>query len=325
MNLTKFGWRHAVASLFPPSHVLAGLEVHKQVLESARNSDSIILGALAAGKPALIGRFGGTEARAYGCYLDIFKGHHFYDPIATAYSFGNLARRMVQLRDQSGIYPATRETFKEFVKAYSEAIANTDVLGCWGETFTWAEKYALKISGAKVVPHHATAPWVDKYEGDLESPKAWSSFLNGKKVLVISPFSDSYQRQFENLPRIFGFEKYPKYEPIFMKSTQSLFGLDDDKNWKFHLEIMKEKMRSVDFDVALVSAGGYAYPLANEAKNLGKIGIHTGGELQLFLGVLGGRWQGSTKLAKYPSDLWVRPSSNERPAQYLRMENGAYW
>ena len=325
MNLTKFGWRHALASLFPPSHVLAGLTVHEQVRESSLKADTIILNELNKNQPTLIGRFGGTEARAYGCYLDLFKAKHLYDPFATGYSLANLQRRIIQLRDQSGIYPANLNTYRDFIQEYSEAITNTDILGCWGETFTWPEKYALKESQAKVVPHHATAPWVDNYESDVISTAPWSSFLDGKTVLIISPFTDSYSRQFSNLPKIFGNNKYPKFEPKFIKSTQSLFGLNDQKNWGCHLEEIKDAMRKIEFDVALVSAGGYAYPLANEAKKMGKVGIHTGGELQIFLGVLGGRWENSPKVMKYQSKYWIRPSEQEKPHQYLRMENGAYW
>ena len=325
MNLTKFGWRHAVASLFPPSHVLEGLSVHRRVEESSLSADSIILSELEKSKPTLIGRFGGTEARAYGCYLDIFRIRHLYDPFATTYSLLSLKRRIAKLRDTAGIYPANFQTYKDFINEYSDAIANTDVLGCWGETFTWVEREALKKSQAKVVPHHAVAPWVDNYDRDAFSPAPWSSFLSGKTVLIISPFTDSYSRQFSNLPKIFGDCKYPKFEPKFLKSTQSIFGLNDQKKWKWHLEEMKYAMRKIEFDVALVSAGGYAYPLANEAKKMGKVGIHAGGELQLFLGVLGGRWENSPKVLKYQSKYWIRPSNLEKPDQYLRVENGAYW
>ena len=59
-------------------------------------------------------------------------------------------------------------------------------------------------------------------------------------------------------------------------------GIDDGKSYKFHLLNLKSQIKSFDFDIALVSAGAYSLPLAAYAKELGKIGIHAGGAMQLF-------------------------------------------
>jgi hypothetical protein len=52
------------------------------------------------------------------------------------------------------------------------------------------------------------------------------------------------------------------------------------KSWFELLNEIKTKMDQTDFDIALVSAGSYSYPLAHHAKKLVKIGIHAGGGLQ---------------------------------------------
>ena len=84
-------------------------------------------------------------------------------------------------------------------------------------------------------------------------------------------------------------------------------------------------MEQSDFDVALISAGAYALPLAHHAKKLGKIGITCGGELQLFFGVVGKRWEHMEKVTKYRNEFWVRPSEDERPANWREIEDGCYW
>ena len=305
--------------------MIEGLRIHKEVLRNETESDAIILRHLSSGKPTLIGRFGGTEARALGVYRDIFQVKHLYDPFATAYSLSSLSKRMRQLRDLSGVYPANFETLKAFAKEYEGCILNSDVIGCWGETFTWVENGAIRKSSAEVVPHHATVPWVDNYPIYSKSVKPWSSFLEGMKVLIISPFAKSFESQFEIIDKVFANTSYPKFEAIFMTCTQSLGGLSDGRDWNYHLHSMKDRMAQVDFDIALVSAGSYAYPLANFAKTLGKVGVHTGGELQLFFGVYGSRWEGGEKLERYGNSFWVRPSNSERPANWTSVENGCYW
>lgn len=118
---------------------------------------------------------------------------------------------------------------------------------------------------------------------------------------------------------------YPSFEPIFIKAPLTLGGMNDGKDWKWHLEKTKEKIEEKNFDVLLVSAGGYSSPLAAHAKKLGKIGIHCGGELQLFFGVIGKRWDESEKVSEYLNEHWVRPSESERPANWREIENGCYW
>ena len=325
MNLKDFGPRHIFASLFPPAHVIQGLKINAKVTVSAPFCEQIILDSLESGKPTLVGRFGGTEARAYGAYLDTFKAKNIFDPMAIIFSSVTLRRRIKQLKDLSGVYPATLKNFKDFVEEYEKCILNTDVLGCWGQTFTWVENVALGRRKAVVVPHHVTSPWVEKYEGDVQSRKPWSTFLEGKKVLVISPFAKTFQLQYANIHKIFPSAVYPNFDPKFLLATQSLGGLGDNKNWKYHLERMKDSMEEIDFDIALISAGSYAFPLANHAKNLGKIGIHTGGELQLYFGVLGSRWKNSGKTQTYANKYWVRPALNERPSNWKEIEDGCYW
>jgi hypothetical protein len=84
-------------------------------------------------------------------------------------------------------------------------------------------------------------------------------------------------------------------------------------------------MESFEFDVVLISAGAYALPLAHHAKKMGKIGITCGGELQLFFGVIGKRWENMEKVTKYQNEYWIRPSESERPANWREIENGCYW
>ena len=46
-----------------------------------------------------------------------------------------------------------------------------------------------------------------------------------------------------------------------------------------------------DYDICLIGAGAYGFPLAAHVKRKGKKAIHLGGALQLLFGVKGKRWE----------------------------------
>jgi hypothetical protein len=87
---------------------------------------------------------------------------------------------------------------------------------------------------------------------------------------------------------------------------------------------IESKIVKTNFDVLLVSAGSYSFPLAHFAKKIGKIGIHCGGGLQLFFGIMGKRWEKSLYLNSLEVS-WVRPNENEKPTGANLIEGGCYW
>ena len=317
--------RNKFAISFPPAHVSRGKR-NMKILESAMPyGDDIISKAIDSGGPKLIGRLGGTEARVLGCYLDVFKGKSLWDPFSIIFSIFSFKKRLRQLKSGAGVYPIRVSIVKSFITEYLMALEAMDVFGIWGSTFTWVEKYALRSGRVQAVSHHLVAPWIEIFEPSAKSSKPWSQSLDGKKVLVISGFSQSYRIQHERIKKVFPDNFYPSFAAEFITAPISQGGIEDGKTWVEHLEKMKQEMEFIDFDIALISAGAYALPLAHHAKKLGKIGITCGGELQLFFGVIGKRWEHMEKVTKYQNKYWIRPSESERPANWREIENGCYW
>ena len=317
--------RNKIANSFPPAHVLRGKQNMKILQAALPFGDDIITKAIKSGEPKLIGRLGGTEARVLGCYLDVIEGKSLWDPFSTIFSLSTFSKRVRQLRDLSGVYPTNSKVVRRFVSEQIATLSAVDVLGCWGSTFTWVEKYALRNGHTQAVSHHLVAPWIEIFETSDKSSRPWSYELDGKKILVISGFSKSFKSQHERIDSVFPSTFYPKFQASFINAPISLGGINDGRTWSDHLERMKNDMESIDFDVALISAGAYALPLAYHAKKLGKVGITCGGELQLFFGVIGKRWEHMGKVTKYQNEFWVRPSESERPANWREIENGCYW
>ena len=81
------------------------------------------------------------------------------------------------------------------------------------------------------------------------------------------------------------------------------------------------------FDVALVSCGGYANPICSFIYENGKSAIYVGGVLQMYFGILGARWlQERPDIIKlFSNKYWSRPKSTERPINSQNVEGGCYW
>lgn len=80
-------------------------------------------------------------------------------------------------------------------------------------------------------------------------------------------------------------------------------------------------MKRMEFDVALVGAGGYGYPLVAYAKELGRQGNLTGDMLQLYFGIKSKNWDDKG----YYNEHWTRYRKKEIPKGYKRVEDERYW
>ena len=123
----------------------------------------------------------------------------------------------------------------------------------------------------------------------------WTMALRGKKVLVVHPFAELIESQYRNRHAIFPEKKIlPDCELMTVKAVQSSGktypeGVND---WFEALDILYNRCMKKDFEVALVSCGSYAVPLAARLKHAGgKKVIVPGGMMQLMFGIKGARWE----------------------------------
>jgi hypothetical protein len=314
--------KHWIRTKFPPGHAIRAFRVSKNIVKNPNEADLLIHSRILECKPTLISRMGATEAAALSCWYDLKANGSKFDPFSKLYSFVTHKKRFQQLRDLAGVYPIDEIQLSNFYLESINSILNSDILGCWGEAFTSIENLSLSNKNVALVHHLATSPWV---LDDLFTPGHWSSALSMKRVLVISPFAKTFEAQYKNLDKVFAGVSIPNFELVSMVAVLSQGGLEDGKNWSEHLEEMQREMSRIDFDIALVSAGSYTNPLALYAKKMGKVGISCGGELQLFFGVMGKRWETPGRQTQYVNEWWVRPPEESRPKNWKEIEDGCYW
>ncbi len=243
-------------------------------------------------------------------YLNFIKGY----PVPLFYY-----KEQLRLHNNAGVFPLSQDISDRFVHLMQEDLPLIDVLASYG----WCERYVEGlVENSKKVN-------LDGYYAPFLYAQPWTRVLKGIKVLVIHPFSESIQRQYEKRRLLFD---NPDVLPDFanlqvIKAVQSIAGNDcGHKDWFDALEWMKKEMDQCDFDVALIGCGAYGLPLTVHAKRLGKVGVHLAGWTQMLFGIYGKRWlEDQPKYARFINDAWVRPGDDERPLNLKKVEGGCYW
>lgn len=168
----------------------------------------------------------------------------------------------------------------------------------------------------------------------------WTTSLKGKKVLVISSHAESIKYQWDNIDRIWGENKEliapfdlvdvikTPYSPIWDDRQY-----DNCEDWEKLIAITKEKIDTYDYDVLLSGVTTQSPFYVSHAKQQGKIGIQTGGTIQLFFGIKGHRWMSHSYyeewIKTFTNPNWIFPLDVDKPQKqttFNSLESSiAYW
>jgi hypothetical protein len=202
------------------------------------------------------------------------------------------------------------------VRAYLRAMAEVDLLASWarGEaTFEENMEKAALCNLRELEPYYSDSPW--------------SAALEGRDVLVVHPFADSIEKQYRKRSKLFD---NPSVLPDFKLLTLRPYmaGLppyEDVAGFKEKFRRLAQDVGNMKFDVAIIGAGWFGFPLAAEVKRLGRVGIHLGGATQLLFGIRGKRWEDQD--FKFFNESWSRPVPSETPPNFRgkTLDFGAYW
>jgi len=273
----------------------------------------LLLGAIAGAKPYAAGKMGSTEAAAVAAFFrresSGAKGRML--PPYPPYIFHTLFVN-------SGVFPQTEECFDRFCESYLGTVSQCDMLVAWdvaGETRVF-RNYCPKTTLVRLRsldPYFSAAPW--------------TRALAGKRVLAVSPFVDSIEKQYAKREQIWDNpDILPAFELLTLRAPFSA-GLVPPKaaDWFEAVRAMTAQMDRMQYDVALIGAGAFSLPLAVHAKSRGKVGIHLGGNLQFLFGITGRRWKAIDEFKGLVKDSWCTPSDAETPQAFGTNEGGCYW
>jgi hypothetical protein len=265
-------------------------------------------------EPFATGKIGGTELITLHNYL-LFE--HKKQPVTW---YPNVVQ---EIYINSGVFPQTNEALTSFVHEMLAALPSMDSL-CWWSMIN------LDFEG-RVIKHYS--PQCELL--DLQSLEPfyfgcpWTEHLKDKNVLVISPFTDTIQKQYKKRKQLWQDSRIlPDFNLKVLKHPPSTgISKTDTKynNWLEMVKDFKNQMSDIDYDIALIGTGASSLPLVAHAKKMKKKAIHLGGPLQILFGIKGTRWDGGPIGKHFYNDYWVRPSSDETPQNYKNNEGGCYW
>ena len=280
-----------------------------------------------AGKPAMVARFGSGELEATLRGLAIQERRE--------HGLAHAAVRLVAGRSApfwwdnsirgglvwgAGFFPPDDASLDAFAARSLAACSKLDVLAAWQEGETRLRQ--------RFFPN-AIFCNMGSFSCPFRQENPWYRALGGMRVLVVHPFAETIRSQYDRREALFPKDRaLPEFTLLTYKPAVTLAGnwtASRDKTWFAALDRMTSEIAALDFDVALVGAGAYGMSLAAAVKDMGRIGLHTGGATQLYFGIKGKRWDDSDVGRHFYNDHWVRPLPSEVPGNSNTVEGGCYW
>lgn len=292
---------------------------------------------LKKGNPASVVRLDNTAGYLIDC---VFKN----SPIST--QFLNEEALL-----QGGVYPNTAEYWIQVVlpltvKAMynSDSLGFVDVSGDIKRTSPMKEIFKEKqlfftegflAFDPGVFLGYSKNVWNDS--ANTENYVPWTEYLKDKNVLVISTHVESIKHQWKNKDLIWGdkVQKINSFNLVDVIRAPYHPSLDDRQpencnTWEDMVNHTKDLISKYDFDILLSGSTTSSPVFVDHVKSLGKIGIQTGGTIQLYFGIKGSRW---SKVPAYSDWLnmfnehWTYPLPEDRPQKILdHLESFyAYW
>jgi hypothetical protein len=260
-------------------------------------------------KPFAAGKIGVTELNLLYCYENLKNGGQL------------LPHLKHEVENIAGLYPYNETTVTTFAEMFLSLLPNIDLIPVWNRVIPQFEKHILDTYCA--ASYKTTLEQLEPYFDG----KPWTRYLEGKKVLVFSPFADSIEQNYIHLDKIWNGKitanftletvKYPFALPI---SGQTGTCTAADIYHKY-LNTLHEKT----FDVGIFGTGHTSLLYTLECKKMGKAGIHLGGSTQILFGIKGQRWKEIERFNRIFNEFWTEPTDKERPKKLTLVEGGCYW
>lgn len=287
-----------------------------RMLPSVKKGIAMVERSALSGKPFMIARLGETEQRvvAYG------MSHKFpiFNPLKQRHI---LNYECANWCEGAGFFPRRVNLMPEFTHLYLEAFQKVDILAVWELRY---EQFFLHeyMPDAQICRAKALAV--------VECEESWMRALRGKKVLVVSPFAKTIEAQYKYREKIHSNpDILPEFELKTIKAVQSpvISGRRSEfRNWFKAFDWMYNETLKIDYDIALLGCGAYAFPLAAKIKESGHGAITTCGGTQLIFGIMGKRWDTQEYRERVGvNSYWTYPSEEETPKKRKVVENGCYW
>jgi hypothetical protein len=236
------------------------------------------------------------------------------------------------MKTNAGIYLPNINSIMRYSELYLKAFENCELMGAWEAQGTYIQHIAQSYEFMRNSFQNKRMFWVfalDIFHYIYDS-KAWTKSLKDKRILIISPFIDSIREKVPIRDKLYdGVDLFPGCSFIYAKPPMTQAG-EPSRDFETELNEFTKRLDYIknDYDVALVSCGGYGNLVCNYIfEKHKKSAIYVGGVLQMYFGVLGSRWlkERPDVVRLYLNPHWSKPKASERPLNCDQVEGGCYW
>lgn len=235
------------------------------------------------------------------------------------------------MKNNAGIKLSNINSVVKYSNMYLRAFENCDMYGGWE---SWGG-YINHISQSHhfIVNTFPTKKIFGSYTFDIFHyiyDQPFTTAFKGRRILIVSQFEESIRSKLEIRDKIYdGVDLFPECSFVFIKPPFTN-GSNSSEEFDIELEKFFIKLNGLkgSYDIALLSCGGYANPIANYIyENHNASSIYIGGVLQMYFGIYGVRWMKERPdiLKIYLNEYWSRPLQSEKPGDFLSIEKGCYW
>jgi hypothetical protein len=234
---------------------------------------------------------------------------------------------------QSGLFPSDVRFLADFARRYADWVRRLDYVGLF------FDRPGLERA---VVEHYGFVnTWMDfvDQEPDRSLPaddrRCYLPACAGKRLVLVGALAPLLRERAtpEIFERVWASTGKRWFSPASVGAVGVPYGYDAETRARFRTSIQVldstvAALAGMDFDVALIGAGGLGVPIAAAVKDMGKVGLSIGGHLQVLFGVMGRRWRERADWrATYVTDAWIDVPPSFRPSVPVEqlLEGGAYW
>jgi len=236
------------------------------------------------------------------------------------------------MKNNAGIYLPNMNSIMRYSELYLKAFENCELMGAWEPQGNYIQHIAqshdfMRNSFQGKQPFWVFALDIFHY---IYDPKVWTKSLRGKRILIISSFVESIKEKIPLRQKLYdGVDLFPECTFVYMKPPMTQAG-EPSREFEVELNDFTRKLDTIqgDYDVALVSCGGYGNLVCNHIyEKHRKSAVYVGGVLQMYFGILGGRWlkERADVVRLFLNEHWSRPKTTERPVNCEQVEGGCYW
>lgn len=236
--------------------------------------------AIQEGGAYFVGRYGSSEyslLRTMRCFEESEVLSSVDTPKLLPFRSWVITQKHRKMRAESDFFPKNYRAAQDFYRLMQDSARHLHLLGSWlpGDSSFFPSERPRKITSLDhLEPFYSKLPW--------------SAALESKRVLIIHPLADTIRLQYEKRKKLFPHQRnvLPVFDLTIVEPPKASGRNDEEfEDWFDGLLTTYHRVVQHEFDVSIIDAGAYGFPLASWISQLGRPALQLGGVVASLFGI----------------------------------------